>query len=83
MGFFSRLHHDLNFIEEKILEELMQYKNDKTSGPDGFNMSFLHKFWHVMKEDIIGLFKEFYESESFVKCLNSSFLVLILKLREQ
>lgn len=46
--------------------------------PDGSNMSFLQDFWHIMK-DILELFKEIHESESFVRSFNSSFLVFIAK----
>lgn len=42
-------------------------------------MSFLQKFWHVIKEEIRELFKELHRTGSFMKSLNSSFLVLIYK----
>lgn len=42
---------------------------------------FLQKFWHVIKGDIIELYNEFYESGSSIRCLNSTFVVLIPKVR--
>lgn len=42
-------------------------------------MGFLQKLWHVMKDDILKVFKELYNVESFVKSLNVNFLVLIAK----
>lgn len=44
-------------------------------------MSFLQKFWHVIKEDIVGLFKECHEFGYFVRFLSFSFFVLVLKVK--
>lgn len=40
---------------------------------------FIQKLWHAMKEGIVELFKELYESGSFIKPLNSFFLVIIVE----
>lgn len=57
----------------------MKYEKDEVFGPDSFNMNFLQNFFHIMKEDVFEFFKEFHESRSFVRSLNSSFLVFIPK----
>lgn len=49
----------------------------KLLGPDGFNMGFVQKFWCIIKEGMVELFKELHEAGSFMKCLNSTFMVLI------
>ena len=42
-------------------------------------MAFWQFGWDFMKEDVMGVFKEFQEHDRFVKSMNSLFLVLILK----
>lgn len=49
------------FTEEEVFEELMHYRKDKSLGLDGFNMGFMQKFWHVMEENILELFKELHD----------------------
>lgn len=78
----SRLSLEGCFSEDEIFEDLRACKKDKASGPDGFNMGFLQEFWDVVK-DIVDLFNKFHRSGSFVKSLNSTFIVLVLKLEEQ
>lgn len=38
------------------------YNGDKTLGPDGFNMKFLQDFWHLIKEEVMGLFRDLHDS---------------------
>ncbi|RVW47373.1 LINE-1 retrotransposable element ORF2 protein [Vitis vinifera] len=40
---------------------------------------FWQECWDFVKEEVVDLFKEFYEHGSFAKCLNTTFLVLIPK----
>ena len=52
---------------------------DKASGLDGFTVAFWQACWDFVKEEILELFKEFYDQSSFAKSLNTTFLVLIPK----
>lgn len=54
---------------------------DKVPGPDGFNMMFLQELWHLIKNEVMGLFHDLYDSGKFVRSLNTTFLVLIAKKR--
>ena len=54
-------------------------KGDKAPGPDGFTVTFWQFYWDFVKEEIVDLFKEFYEQRSFAKSLNTTFLILIPK----
>ena len=67
------------FTEEKIHAALMGMNGDKTPGPNGFTMAFWQSCWDFVKEEIMDLFKEFFDERSFAKSLNSTFLVLIPK----
>ncbi|RVX12950.1 LINE-1 reverse transcriptase-like [Vitis vinifera] len=70
---------EMPFIEEEIYAALMDMNGDKALGPDGFTIGFWQSSWELVKEEIMDLFREFYDQRSFAKSLNSTFLVLIPK----
>ena len=67
------------FTEEEIHAALMGMNGDKAPGPDGFTVAFWQSCWDFVKEEIVDLFKEFFDEKSFAKSLNSTFLLLIPK----
>ncbi|RVX18958.1 Transposon TX1 uncharacterized 149 kDa protein [Vitis vinifera] len=67
------------FTEAEIHLALMGMNGDKAPGPDGFTVAFWQCCWEFVKEEIVDVFKDFYEDKSFAKSLNSTFLVLIPK----
>ena len=67
------------FMEEEVFDALVGCNGDKAPGPDGFSMAFWLFAWDFVKADVMSFFKEFYENGKFVKSLNATFLVLILK----
>ena len=67
------------FTEEEVHVALADLNGDKAPGLDGFTAAFWQFSWHVVKSDIIGLFRDFHEHGSFVRSLNSTFMVLIPK----
>ncbi|KAJ9687798.1 hypothetical protein PVL29_013843 [Vitis rotundifolia] len=67
------------FTEDEIHAALMEMNGDKAPGPDGFTLAFWQSCWEFIKEEILEMFKEFYEHSSFLKSLNNTFLVLIPK----
>ncbi|RVW77375.1 LINE-1 retrotransposable element ORF2 protein [Vitis vinifera] len=67
------------FTEDEIHAALMEMNEDKAPGPDGFTLPFWQSCWEFIKEEILEMFKEFYEHSSFLKSLNNTFLVLIPK----
>jgi len=52
---------------------------DKSPGLDGFNGLFFKKCWHIIKEVIYNLCKEFFEGNLNLKAINNSFITLIPK----
>lgn len=72
----SRDNLEKEFSEEEILNSLKSRNGDKAPGPEGF---FLQDIWHIIKSDLIEVFKDLYDSEKFVKSLNATVLVLIEK----
>ncbi|RVX01665.1 Transposon TX1 uncharacterized 149 kDa protein [Vitis vinifera] len=67
------------FTEEEIHVALMGMNGDKAPGPEGFTVAFWQSCWDFVKEEIVDMFKEFFDEKSFAKSLNSTFLVLIPK----
>ncbi|RVX18605.1 Transposon TX1 uncharacterized 149 kDa protein [Vitis vinifera] len=72
---------ELPFTEEEIHSARLEMNGDKAPGSDEFTVAFWQFCWDFVKEEIVDLFKEFYEQRSFVKSLNTTFLILIPKKR--
>ncbi|RVW76692.1 Transposon TX1 uncharacterized 149 kDa protein [Vitis vinifera] len=70
---------ELPFTEEEIHSALLDMNDDKALGLDGFTMAFWQFCWDFVKEEIVDLFKEFFEQKSFAKSFNITFLILIPK----
>ena len=70
---------EIPFAEIEIRSALMEMSGDKAPGPDGFTVAFWQNAWEFTKEEIMEMFKEFHEHNSFVRSLNNTFLVLIPK----
>ena len=67
------------FTEEEVFAALSELNGDKALGLDSFSMAFWQFSWDFLRNDVMGLFKEFYEHKKFVRNLNTNFLVLIPK----
>ena len=52
---------EVQFTEEEIFAALMGMNGDKASGPDGFTIAFWQSRWELVKEEIMELFREFYD----------------------
>ncbi|KAL6350788.1 hypothetical protein AAG906_031374 [Vitis piasezkii] len=65
--------------QEEIHSALMEMGGDKAPGPDGFSVAFWQECWDFVMEEVVEMFKEFFEHGSFAKSLNTTFLVLIPK----
>ena len=67
------------FSKDEVHSALMDMNGDKASSPDGFTMAFWQCCWEFVKEEVLEMFKEFHEQNSFLKSLNNTFLVLLPK----
>ena len=70
---------EVPFTEDEVHIALGELNGDKAPAPDGFTVAFWQFGWEVVKSDIMGLFEDFHEHGSFVRSLNSTFMVLIPK----
>ncbi|RVW29557.1 hypothetical protein CK203_077422 [Vitis vinifera] len=61
------------FTEDEIHGALMEMNGDKAPGPDGFTLAFWQSCWEFIKEEIIEMFKEFYDIALSSKALTILF----------
>ena len=64
---------------EEVFIALSDLNGDKAPGPDGFTIAFWQFSWDIVKNDVMRMFTDFFETGKFVKNLNTTFLVLIPK----
>ncbi|MGV7343343.1 hypothetical protein PJI17_32105, partial [Mycobacterium kansasii] len=63
---FSSLTHEeadsleADFTEEEVKGAVDALGGDKSSGPDGFPISFFHIFWETIRLDMLLFIKEFH-----------------------
>ena len=68
-----------SFSETEVWNAISRSEGNKASGSDGFNMHFFKIYWSMIKEDMMRFFGQFFDSSSFDKRLNASFIALIPK----
>ncbi|TYK05808.1 LINE-1 retrotransposable element ORF2 protein [Cucumis melo var. makuwa] len=59
------------FLEEEIKGVIKSFDGNKAPGPDGFPISFFKSYWHLLKEDILDIFKDFFEKGIIAKTLSN------------
>ena len=67
------------FFEEEVFATISGINGEKAPRLDGFPISFWSFSWEFVKEEVMELFKEFFEQKKFVRSLNATFLVMIPK----
>ncbi|RVW41517.1 Transposon TX1 uncharacterized 149 kDa protein [Vitis vinifera] len=70
---------EVPFSETEIFTALKGMNGDKARARTDSTLAFWQNSWETVKEDLLGLFKEFHDQNSFIKSLNHTFLVLIPK----
>ncbi|XP_073360210.1 uncharacterized protein [Aegilops tauschii subsp. strangulata] len=77
-------HHDLSCLEvsfthEEIDNIIKALPSNKSPGPDGFNIDFIKKCWHIIKMDFYDLCNQFFDGTLCLQSINNSFITLIPK----
>jgi hypothetical protein len=67
------------FSPEEIDNVIKDHKNDKSPGPDWFNIDFMKKCWLVIQQDFYYLCSSFYEHNICLQSINNSYITLIPK----
>ena len=68
-----------SFSEEEVWDVISKSDGNKAPRSDGYNMHFIKNHCVLIKENVMKIFEFFFESGSFDKRLNSSFITLIPK----
>jgi retron-type reverse transcriptase len=67
------------FTNEEIDRAIKEMPSERAPGPDGFNMQFIKKCWHIIKPDFYQLHHDVFNEEVSLQAINSSFITLIPK----
>ncbi|KAJ9556730.1 LOW QUALITY PROTEIN: hypothetical protein OSB04_011344 [Centaurea solstitialis] len=65
--------------EEEVFNAIKVCGKNKSSGPDGFTIEFLNRFWGIIKSNLIAVVEWFWEKEELSEGCNTSFLTLVPK----
>jgi hypothetical protein len=67
------------FTEKEVKEAIFDMKHNKAPRPDGFPAKFYQTFWEIIKDDLMALFKEFYNGSLPLFHLNYGIITLLPK----
>jgi hypothetical protein len=71
------------FTNEEIDKAIKEMPSERAPGPDGFNIQFIKKCWHIIKLDFYQLRQDFFNEEVSLLAINSSFITLIPKVNNR
>jgi hypothetical protein len=54
---------DSPFTKQEIDSIITALPSDKSPGPDGFNINFIKKCWHIISQDFYDLCEQFYQED--------------------
>ncbi len=67
------------FSEAEVRKATFQLGSDKAPGPDGFNLRFYQRFWDVVKDDIMAIFRDLFDGRLNSGPLDYAYICLIPK----
>lgn len=67
------------FTSEEVKLAVWSSAPDKAPGPDGFPILFYRRFWHLLKTDILEIFRVFFHGSVDLSSLNSGWICPIPK----
>jgi hypothetical protein len=70
------------FSEEEVKMAIFDMEHNKAPGPDGFPAEFYQFFWDIIKQDLMGLFYEFYMGRLPIYNLNFMVITLLPKITD-
>ena len=65
------------FTEKEVHLAITQMKPNKAPGPDGFPAEFYKKCWHIIKEDLMLMFHDFFNGHLELFHLNFGMITLL------
>ena len=67
------------FAENGVFEAISQMKPNKASGPDGFPAEFYKRWSHIVKDDLMPMFQDFFNGHLQLFHLNFGTITLLPK----
>jgi hypothetical protein len=67
------------FSEEEVKKVVFQSYSDGAPGPDELSFMFYHKFWTIIKGDLLDMFRDFQKGELDIYRLNFALIIVIPK----
>ena len=71
-----------SFTEKEVHLAITQMKPNKAMGPNGFPAEFYKKCWHIIKDDLMPMFHDFFDSHLELFHLNFGTITLLPKKNE-
>ncbi|GKF25769.1 RNA-directed DNA polymerase, eukaryota, reverse transcriptase zinc-binding domain protein, partial [Tanacetum coccineum] len=71
-----------NITREEIKRAVWDCGIEKSPRPDGFTFGFYRRFWSVIEKDVMEVVNMFFQSATFPKGCNASFITLIPKTQD-
>nr|GEY59499.1 hypothetical protein [Tanacetum cinerariifolium] len=65
--------------DQEIKDAIFSMGNDKSSGPDGYMVTFFKEAWDIISKDIMLVIREFFVNGKLLKELNHTIIALIPK----
>jgi hypothetical protein len=62
------------FTNDEIDQAIKEMPSERAPGPDGFNMQFIMKCWHIIKSDFYQLRHDFFNEAVSLQAINNSFI---------
>ena len=64
-------------IMDEIKEVVFSMNPNSSAGPDGMIQYFFQKFWHIIKNDLMGVVQAFFSGQMVPKYFSHSCIVLL------
>ena len=70
------------FDEEEIKQAIDLMHVDSAPGPNGFGVAFFKNFWHIIKGDLMKMFRDFHGGNLDIQRLNYGVISLVPKIKD-
>lgn len=70
------------FSLEEVKSAVWACEGSKAPGPDGFDFTFIKAHWDTIKDDVLKFVKDFEETGLLPRGCNSTFIMLIPKVKD-
>ena len=69
----------LFLLKKRVVQALSNLGSTRAPGPDGFTALFFKQYWSVVKDEVLGCIKNFFQNHFLLQEQNQTYIALILK----